>query len=66
MLFKKTKLVSTPGRRVFWNLIKLNKFYSYRNFSGLFLISSNKGIITSTDALLKLRSGGEILIKLVV
>lgn len=66
MLFKNTKIVSTPGRRIYWNLIKLNKFYSYRNFSGIFLLSTNKGIITSTDALLKLRVSGEILLKLTV
>jgi ribosomal protein S8 len=66
MLFKNTKLISTPGRRVYLNLIKLNKTYSYRNFSGVFLLSSNRGIITSTDALLKLRSSGEIFLKLTI
>ena len=66
MLFKNTKLISTPGRRIYWNLIKLNKFYAYRNFSGFFLISTNKGLITSTDSLLKLRSSGEVIIKLTI
>lgn len=63
---KKIKLISTPGRRQYWNLIKLNKNYSYRNFSGLLLINSHKGIITSTDGLLKLHTSGEIILKLII
>ena len=64
MLFKKVKLLSTPGRRQYWNLTKLNIKYSYGNFSGFYIISSNKGLITSGDALLKYRTGGEMLIKI--
>lgn len=64
MLFKKTKIVSTPGNRQFWSLIKLNQRFSYSNFSGFYLLSTNKGLISSSDALLKYRTSGEILLKL--
>lgn len=62
-LFKGIKLISTPGRRQYWTLKKLNKVYSYSNFSGFFLINSSAGIITSADALLNYRKGGEIIFK---
>jgi len=38
--------------------------YSYGNFSGLFLISTNKGLLSSADALLNFRAGGEIFLKI--
>jgi ribosomal protein S8 len=66
MLFRYTKLVSTPGRRQYWKLIKLNRVFSYNNFAGFYILSSNKGIITSYDALLKLHSGGEVLLKITI
>jgi ribosomal protein S8 len=66
MLFKNTKLISTPGRRQHWRLIKLNRVFSYNNFAGFYILSTNKGIITSYDALLKLRSGGEALLKIII
>jgi ribosomal protein S8 len=66
MLFKNTKLISTPGRRQYWSLAKLNKVYGYNNFAGFYLLSTNKGIVTSHDALLKLHSGGEILLKITI
>jgi ribosomal protein S8 len=63
-LLKNLKLVSTPGRRRYWNLKKLSCCYSYANFSGSYIISSNKGLVTSSDALLRLRVGGEVLLKI--
>jgi len=66
MLFKNTKIISTPGHRQYWSLIKLRKKYSYSNFAGFYLISSNKGLITSNDALLKLHTSGEILLKITI
>jgi ribosomal protein S8 len=66
MLFRNTKLVSTPGRRQHWKLIKLNRIFSYNNFAGFYILSTNKGIITSYEALLKLRTGGEVLLKITI
>ena len=64
LLFKNIKLISKPGRRIYWKLIQLRKKYEHFNFSGTFVISSNKGLICSYDALLKLRTGGEVFLKI--
>jgi len=66
LLFKNVTICSTPGRRQYWNLVKLSKKYSYKNFSGIYIISSNKGFITNFDALLKYRSVGEVVLKISV
>ena len=66
MIFKYIKILSTPARRIFFNIKNLFKSFSYRNFSGLFLLSSSKGLITSTDALLKLHTAGEAFLKLFI
>src|ERR1700723_3203423 len=55
LLFRTVKLFSTPGHRTYWSLTKLSKKYSYQNFSGFFVLSSSKGLLTSFDALLKYR-----------
>ena len=64
LLLRSVKLVSTPGRRCYWKLNKLSKKYSYQNFSGFYIVSSSKGLLTSIDALLKYHEGGEILLKI--
>lgn len=66
MLFRYIQLLSSPAKRYFVNLIMLLKIFSYRNFSGIFILNSSKGLITSTDSLLKLHTAGENLIKLFV
>ena len=60
MIFKIISILSTPAKRWFWNMTKLYKNYSYSNFSGMFILNSSKGLITSADALLKLHTAGEI------
>jgi len=62
-LFKNITIISRPGCRVFWNLRKLSLIYSFRSFSGFYIISSPKGLITSNDSLLGLRLSGEVLLK---
>lgn len=64
LLFKNVKLISKPGRRIYWKLNQLRRKYEHFNFSGTFVISSNKGLICSYDALLKLRAGGEAFLKI--
>lgn len=66
LLFKDLKIVSTPGRRQYWTLVKLMNRYSYSNFAGIYGISSSKGLISSFDALLRYRIGGEVLFKISV
>lgn len=61
--FKKITVMSKPGCRIFWRLGCLSLVYNYSNFSGFFIISSSKGLITSNDALLGLRLTGEILLQ---
>lgn len=61
--FKQITVISRPGCRIFWSLGYLSLIYNYNNFSGFFVISSPKGLITSNDALLSLRLTGEILLK---
>jgi ribosomal protein S8 len=64
LLFRNVKLISKPGKRVYWKLIQLRKKYAHFNFSGTVIISSHKGLICSHDALLKLRTGGEVFLKI--
>src|SRR5579863_7613888 len=59
LLFKHIKLFSLPSRKVYWSLNKLSKNFFYYNFSGVFILSSSKGFITSSDSLLKYHSSGE-------
>lgn len=61
--FKEIVVISKPGCRIFWRLGRLRLVYNYHNFSGFFVISSSKGLITSNDSLLDLRFTGEILLK---
>jgi len=61
--FKSITVISKPGCRVYWRLGRLSLFYNYRNFSGFFIISSSKGLLTSNDSLLGLRLTGEVLLQ---
>lgn len=60
---KKLILISKPSKRIYNNLTKLSKNYNNNNFSGFYIISSPKGLVTSEYCLLNGRMGGEILIK---
>lgn len=62
-LFRSISVVSRPGCRVFWSLRALSLLYYFDNFSGFFVISSPKGLITSNDSLTGLHLSGEILLK---
>lgn len=57
------KIISTPGRRVFWKLGRLSLNYHVGAFYGFFIISSPKGFITSNDCLLSLRTSGEVILQ---
>ena len=59
-------IISKPGNRVYWSLNKLSQKYNNHNFSGFYIISTQKGLCTSDFCLIKGISGGEILLKVVV
>lgn len=65
-VFRKLRVVSTPGCRVYWKLSKLSLTHNYNNFSTFYIISSPKGLITSNDALLGMGISGEILLQVTI
>lgn len=62
----KLSIISTPGNRIFWSLNKLSQKFNYHNFSGFYIISTQKGMYSSDYCLLQGRLGGEVLIKVEV
>lgn len=63
-LLKSIKVISTPGHRVYWNLKSLRLAYSSKNFGGVYIISTPKGLCTSTECLLSIYTVGEVLLKI--
>ena len=62
----KLSIVSTPGNRIYWTINKLSNKFNYHNFSGFYIISTQKGIFSSDYCLLQGRIAGEVLIKVEV
>jgi len=62
----KISVVSTPGNRVYWSVNKLMKNYNKNNFSGFYIISTQKGLYTSDKCILDGNISGEILMKIEV
>lgn len=62
-VFSSITLISKPGCRIYWSLRKLSLVYNFSNFTGFYIISSPRGFITSTEALLGVHSSGEVLLK---
>lgn len=54
------KSVSSQGKRVYWTHSELKKNISLSNW--FYVLSTNNGIISSTEAL-KLKIGGEVLLR---
>lgn len=63
-LIKDIKLISTPGRRIYWTLRKLSLKYNKNSLSGFYIISTPYGLMTETECLLSKRISGEILLKI--
>lgn len=59
----KLSIVSKPGLRELWTLNKLTLNYNNNNFAGFYIMSTQKGILTSNLCLLRGFLGGEILLK---
>jgi len=62
-VFREITIVSRPGKRVYWTLNFLSLKYNIANFSGFYVISTSKGLLTSNDCLLGLNASGEIMLK---
>jgi ribosomal protein S8 len=62
--FKKLKLVSTPGRRVYVNLIRLAKLKDKSNCS-FYIISTPKGLKTDFECTVE-KLCGEVLLKVIL
>lgn len=60
------KMISRPGKREFWSLKKLSKMYNNHNFSGYYIISTSKGLVTSDVCLLQGHLSGEVLLQVVI
>lgn len=65
-VFTSLQIVSSPSKRVYWSLNKLHLRYNNNNFSGFYIISTDKGLMTSTEALLISNVSGEIILKITV
>jgi len=61
-VFKKLKLVSTPGKRVYVDLVRLAKLKDKSNCS-FYIISTNQGLKTDFDCYIQ-KLCGEILLKI--
>jgi len=61
---KNIKVMSTPGKRIYWKLPKLSKYYNANTLNSFFIISTPNGLLTSSECLLAKRTGGEIILKI--
>jgi small subunit ribosomal protein S8 len=63
----KLRLISKPSKKEYSSLHKLSLHYNnITAFTGFYIISTNKGLLTSTDCLLNKAICGEILLKVFV
>ena len=63
----KLVLVSKPSYRIYSSLPKLSLHYNnVTAFSGFYIISTNKGLLTSTDCLLNKAICGEVILKVII
>jgi small subunit ribosomal protein S8 len=60
------QLVSKPGHKVSWSLDTLSINYNLCTFAGFYIISTTKGLMTSTDCLLGAHISGLVLLKVYI
>ena len=65
-VFFDVKLISTPGKKVYWSLNKLSLKYNLNSFCGFYVISTSKGLVTSNLCLLGKNISGKVLLKVYV
>ena len=57
-------IISKPSNKITWKINKLIKNYNKNNFSGFYILSTQKGLLTSDKCILEDYIGGEILLKI--
>ena len=62
-VYFKLFLVSLPSKRVYFSLNELSRVYANYSFNYFYILSTSKGLVTSTDCLLCMRIAGEVLLK---
>lgn len=62
----KFKVISRPGKRVYWSLRNLSLKYNKENFSGFFILSTPLGLLTSNECLLHKHVSGEVLFRIYI
>jgi len=62
-IISRLKVISKPSVRCSWKLAKLVRHINTYNFTGFYIISTQKGIYTSDYCLLQAHISGEILIR---
>lgn len=62
----KLNLISKPSKRQRWNLKVLAKKYSKHNFSGFYIVSTQKGITSIEYCLLYSRLSGEVIMQVTI
>jgi len=63
-LIKDIKVISTPGRRIFWTLRELSLEYNRNANNSFYILSTPKGLLTSTECLIANHITGEVLLKI--
>lgn len=63
-LWHNIEIISKPGRRVYWTVKRMKSIYSHKNFSGVYIVSTPQGLCSSSECVLGLRGGGEIIYKI--
>lgn len=62
---RKIRLITRPSSRAYWSLTRLSSSCNFHSFSGFYVISTNKGLMTSQECLLHCLSG-EVLLQISV
>jgi small subunit ribosomal protein S8 len=60
-LIKDIKLISKPGRRIFWTLRVLSLNYNKNSLNGFYILSTPYGLLTEVECLLNKHISGEVL-----
>lgn len=64
-VLRKIELITRPGSRQRWSLAHMSKKYNLANFSGFYMVSTNSGILTSQECMIR-RLSGEVLFKVII
>ena len=59
------RLITKPSVRAYWPLSYLSWQYNYHSLSGFYIVSTNRGLLTSHECMIY-RISGEVLLKISV